>query len=920
VSFVLAAAILAWGAHDKPMLRLDVTFSRNACCSWQVWVNSSADITVLPIFQGAEQSYSVPLSVERIHDLHIPLGQVKGMTATLRDIRVTRGSHTVAEVDPGSLPITPYFARRHLTPHGVAFTSTYTQPSISVPVSLDTHEGKLRLLVARIASGPLRTIMALLLFGVIVATLVALRSRKQAIWLASILLTLGLIRALPWLSYRLQLRDSVRDAVGFASYQGLWKKREQFVFDGAVALAILVPVALLGITRQITRPGPAAYTSVPSGVSKRLAALMIASPVIVLALASVPNIRLFIGPPPQYAPSWDNNNFVFWMYLIQKFHSVPMRDFFWPYGFQSLYDAALPWGQTAMYLTSLSFWIFLAFGSYLALSRFFSRRGLVMRYLVLTGFWLSVTLAGYWSFTIRYGAPLAVVLLFVGVRANDRLFSTRRLVFALAWVELVLLEPAQAIYASVPIIFLLLVDVFTNVQRARIAVLGWAGRNFVMLAIPTAAAIGVYVATGEFHGTVDYYEHLGTVSSQVALPGYVDGWVTNPTSTDSFLLWSVPIGLVLGMTGLLSSRDRSRDPSPAVIALALLAFMIMQKQVLRPSIAPQIWLPVVFALIFWVLTESRLDPIRHWSTIAAGAGGIAAMILVAGGYHSGWKNLRSGPDRLSNSVEALLHQRAALSATAHEAFVPAAFSRFDAYKPVVRELSQTPSVRRGKPVWILGDDTPITMMLGLRWPYYYNDLYNTSPLRAQEKVLSGLRNSPPGLVAWDFASQAMTFDSVPHVVRVPLLFQWAVGHLVPERIIGTYAILRPRRRGEKVPLAWWRRRIGTAVNLGHIPIVADLPPLQCVNTKPSCGSYLVVTIPTTTPIPVAFEYPISVDGLPFSLQFAAAPGVRRYVIPLDRLWFWRPDDTQAVRIVPTGTINNVQVNLVRRLVDPNVLY
>jgi hypothetical protein len=106
------------------------------------------------------------------------------------------------------------------------------------------------------------------------------------------------------------------------------------------------------------------------------------------------------------------------------------------------------------------------------------------------------------------------------------------LIFAFAWTELIVLEPAQALYASVPIAFLLLLDVLTNVERTRTAVGAWAGRNLVMFAVPTAAAIAVYAAAGELHGTLNYYEHLAAVSSQAALPGQVNGWVTNPTNLD----------------------------------------------------------------------------------------------------------------------------------------------------------------------------------------------------------------------------------------------------------------------------------------------------------------------------------------------------------------------------------------------------
>jgi hypothetical protein len=83
---------------------------------------------------------------------------------------------------------------------------------------------------------------------------------------------------------------------------------------------------------------------------------------------------------------------------------------------------------------------------------------------------------------------------------------------------------------------------------------------------------------------------------------------------------------------------------------------------------------------------------------------------------------------------------------------------------------------------------------------------------------------------------------------------------------------------------------------------------------------MVVTVPPGTPIPESFDFPVSVDGVSFSIQFSGDNGVRRYVVPLDRLWFWQPAEMRAVRNVPTGLIDNVQVDLARRLVDPNALY
>ena len=150
-------------------------------------------------------------------------------------------------------------------------------------------------------------------------------------------------------------------------------------------------------------------------LSRAVSGLLVAVPVIVVALLAAPNLRLYIGPAPQYAPSFDANNFLFSEYLVQTTHLEPVKDFFWLYGFQWLFDKAPPWGLLISYGWSLLLWAFLALGTYLSLSRFFSGRSLLARYLVLCGFWLSAALTPDLPFTTRYIASLGTVLMFAGI-------------------------------------------------------------------------------------------------------------------------------------------------------------------------------------------------------------------------------------------------------------------------------------------------------------------------------------------------------------------------------------------------------------------------------------------------------------------------------------------------------------------------
>jgi hypothetical protein len=930
VAFVASAAILAWGRHDRPVLRFAVAFSQNDCCSWQVWVNGTTlrDVTVLPMQWGREATYSVPLFTSRVVHLRMPLGQTPGGTITLRRIWITRGSTTVSEVDPSTLSVTPYFATKRAVPNGVAFTATSSAPFLDVPVVLDTRESSFRLFVARVASEPLTTLVGLLLAGVVLTAAFALSSR-QRLMLVSLAVTALVVRGLPWLSWRLPLRDSVAQSVGFASYQGLWKTREEFVLDAAALAALLIPIVIVVGARVLQRrrnadaPEPAVEApaaDVPARpLPRKIAAAMIAAPVALIALASLPNLRLLIGGPPQYEPSWDANNLIFWHYLIAAKHLEPMTDFWWPYGFQWLFDKPVPWGDLMSYGIYVTLWSFLAVGSYFTLARFFSGRALVIRYLLLAAFWVSVSFAGFAPLVTRYVAPLGVVLLFTAIPAAERFASWRRLAFAAALAEVALFELAQAAYALVPIAFVLAAGfVFAYGAGRRVAALELL-RGIASVAAGLLLATLGYVFTGELGGTASYYRQFSALRVTYSLPGQLDAWVTHPTGLDGFLFWSVPIALTLAAYGVIARRDRARPLYVVMVALGILGLMIMQKQTIRPSISPQIWFPVAFPLAFWAVAEVRLPPLRRWIGIAACAGAIAAVVLVSGGYRAGWDAVRGAPHRLSQSVGALVHDRSAFAATAGKTYVPAAFDKFTTYKPVVAALRKIPAVRNGGPVWILGDDSPITMMLGHSWPYYFSDLYDTSPIAFQKDVIRRLGRTPPVRVVWNFAPPAMIFDTVPNVVRVPLLYDWAVTHLVPESTVGTFAILRSRHGDEPVALAWWRRRIGLAVDLGHIPVVAQLPQRACAAGHP-CGSYLVESVPEGRPIPAAFDVPIRVAGLSFDVKFTAAPGDRRYIVPLDRLWFWSAAPRSARRIVRTGDAGGAVTTVVRRQRDLGTLY
>ena len=269
-------------------------------------------------------------------------------------IWVTRGDRTVSEISAEQLRhATVYQGHGRSTANGLVITGTGSQPAFYADVSLDSGEGALRMLLARVVSQRLISLSAFVLFGSLVIALLALDWRHRWPIGAALIATVIAVRALPWLSYRVQFHDDVSRAVGYSSYVGLWKSRERFIQE----FAAVIPVALAVLLALVYRcwccaapPADDAHSTAPvRALPRGIPALLVGAPVPLVALLAAPNLRLYLGPPSELVPSWDANNLVFWQYLVQKTTLEPIKDFYWLYGFQWLFDQPAPWGLLVSY-------------------------------------------------------------------------------------------------------------------------------------------------------------------------------------------------------------------------------------------------------------------------------------------------------------------------------------------------------------------------------------------------------------------------------------------------------------------------------------------------------------------------------------------------------------------------------------------
>jgi hypothetical protein len=927
-AFLVTWALLSWSVSGgQRVLVVNATFSSKACCRMQIWLNaaqSREDSIDLPMQQGMAVNYEFPMSKTLITRVRLKLGDVPGSWVTINRIYVRHGSQVVSEVPRQQLTqFVGYFAVKDEA-HGPSAYRVDERAAMldNSKLSLNSGAGSFQLALARVVGKADGFYAGLVVAGMLGVALVGV-SRRRLLLLPSLVAVVIAIYFVPDMLGGLPLKNDVTRAVSYCAFIGVSKPRERLMIIAAALIAFAVPSLVGWLSRRDRSDDP--QEAVPRArthdmwSSRQAATLATTVPLTLILLLLVPDLRaqLSAAKAQTWTTNWDSNNFLAWDYLVDH-GLVPMKNFFYLYGLQYLFTINLPWGSVIRFFTMGLFWTYIVLGTWAFLSGFFSSRTLVVRHLVVMSFVVSFALAGF-DLGARYSAPLGPVLLFCSFRLTDPVLNWRRIVFCVALAQLTLFEFAQAVYALGPIVFLIVVELLIRLpERPRPAVGRWLVTTASTIAVPIATAAVVLAVTGQLWGVAFFYGQLNALTSTYAYPAPVTFWFTHPHNISSFVLWAYPVTLALGSYGLLAFRGARRDLHARIIAIGLIGFMIMQRQVIRDGAETGMWVSSIYGLLIWGVAEASRVRVRHAAAVASVFGAVAALALTSGAYGRGWLTLKSGPKRVANDIGSLLHDAPAYDAAAASRWETWRFAGYPEL-PVVRALQREPPIKAGGRFWVLGDAAPFTFLTHTVWPYYFTEFYDGSPIAYQRKVLAQLADMPPTRVVFDFRPYESTFDAVPNAVRVPLLFDWSVKHLVPTRLVGDWAVMRPRRPNEPIALSWWRRRLGRTLDLGLLPEDISVGHDLCVG-GPSCRTYIVVTPTAGASLPSSFVVPIEVDGLEFDVQLETDPSVHRYVIDLSRAWFWSAAPPGVSRTVDTNATPGATVEVTKRLRDPGVLY
>jgi hypothetical protein len=731
-------------------------------------------------------------------------------------------------------------------------------------------------------------------------------------------------------------------AVGYALYSGYPKSLEIFQVPLLVGVPGLVALLAVYLRRRLTGPSvqPTGETPVPPSVREtgispagRIGALVLGLLAAALACYFWPDLAATCpSTAPPLALGWDRNNGLVWQYLIQN-GARPFRDFWYPYSGQMLFELAFPRGDILLALHR-----FVLFAVFL-LAVYLNTGKSILATVGIFGTVFGLYVGDFFEWAERYGLIVNVILTYVALDRESRRWQWSHVLFWVATVQCVVIEPTGVLYAGVPLLVAWVLEVLRAPAAFRDGLVGRLCREF---GPPAAflALVGLYLAVrGELMGFLGFMASLGSQAACGAYPIDSSAWLKLDSPAESFLLWSVVVLTGVGLARHLGQLERNEKTGRIMLLLGIAGAMLLLKQIVRPHIAGQILIINVVGILFYLFAERKANAWQWTGTV------LAAGLLFA--------NLGTScaPGRISHRVRTVVarvrtsapllalkgSERRALTALR---FAPERFRLSDAHMAAIHALLGLAHTEEVQPLFVLSDDPVFYILAGAR-PYFHTNGYNAAPIREQKRVVGLLEAAPPSLILW--RSGDLGVDNVPPVVRDPLVYEHVILHYVPHAAgaNGAFALLRQRRPEEPVAIDFWRARLGSALHLGHIPRFSSMAKFRVLTGGPSEEDAEFLTVKITDPAAAAsprpeipdlpqiggykpagrtVAIPVECAGRRFTIALSIVPQQSEYHVLLNRVWFWGPLKKAGLSPALGDPGPGIEVHIERRAGNEDILY
>ncbi len=622
-------------------------------------------------------------------------------------------------------------------------------------------------------------------------------------------------------------------------------------------------------------------------------------------VVSFPNLRTILADIQKatFTPQWDSNNLMYWSYLTHEGYQ-PYRDFWYPYS--GFYIFSLP-APAGIILRWLYIWALLSIFSVSFCRLCGNRKGLTVfaTFVMLAG--LNSGLFGNsWRYLLSVDIAFSFLVADARSPARIRNYGAFWLSCALAW----FFEPVQVLYAGMGIAAKMGLDWWLS---KKLTASSWRTKIKWGLSVPLCAVIPTMLWMG-WHGQLTEFLnsqlHLGDVAVYAALPTDLVGGLKDHLSRDFIAVALGPVLIALGFSDRLRHRNLQKPQSDAVFVLGVTAFMASQKHIIRDISADMMTFAVV-GLLAYVLLRPETRTFLDLLCVSVVCGSVLFLLAQTGSAKEILINLWSWPRTISDTVHVIGREPGLIEKANAAEYSRERFASFTEEQELTEWILRHATNTAYK-VFSLTDNPALYVLTG-EAPVYYSNLYNASPLYEQKKLADWLIHRKPQYVVLD--PQIAEFDEVPNYVRCPIVFETVIENYVPDRVIGRNEILRRIQPGEGIPFEYWRAKLGSEVNLGHLARVSSFARSQpCNPEESSCADFLEIRFVTKHPLRQAVSIPIEAGGMSFSLRIETVPFEDAYYVLLDRLWFWKlaKEHQKAVSISEQTAPENVKLRIHHR--------
>lgn len=866
---------------------------------------------------GQRKQYRLKGLVETIRTVRIDVGESPGATVNFYGIWAEDKAGTFARIPASTIA---KWRSGNVTPKGVIdgaarFIATNNDPMLFAEPNITLRSSSPVLInkFINMLSSPRSATLIVVGFGFCALLLVAAfspaRSAHPIIALFCVLVTTISIYGFGTIYHSMASIDTV---VGRAGFHGSSTAPLSLGILCATVLSILVALGFGYYRKGQIKAVEASPSDINGsresmfGVVKKIAVIAV---IFAIFLFFFP---VFTGHLNQWltyraAPDWDGNNALIWNYL-SHIGGLPFLDFWYPYSGHYIFKLPAPTGlfmhgafQTAVF--SIMF-----YGLYRV-----TGRNIYLAAFGVAALIIGDTIAVYWG-GVRYLQSLSIGLAYLAIdRTNERLQPAHYWFWAACCVAL-FFELPQAMYAAPAVLLKIILDTVLERPLSGNAIWRRLVQDFSVPALFFIGYLVVIAINGQMSNFADFYLGLGDQSAASASLANLVQDVTNPLSVKFLILVAPMVMIGIGLYDRLHAGRDTSHAGDALMVLGLVGVMILQKHLVRPMDWQALVIPALGCFVYAAAKRKRT--ILETATAGAVLGAYLAVVVMSGALPGHWYQLKNGPERL---LGFFMDDSIPFVEANAKRFSPFHFARYKDENKVVERIRALSPPGETARTYVLTDNQVIYILLKQNPPYHSN-IYNSSPLYEQKKVLQWLIQNTPKFVVLD--PTKLIFDTFQAIIRTPVYFNHIIEHYAPLETVGSLEILRRRQPGEPVSTKFWRDKVSATLAFGHFPRVSSATKFPNCGLEAACQDFLKITVADNRFNGKTLSIPFKVDELDFNATFIAVDGLKTYYLSLNRIWFW--DVLKRSGVTPRVEIKQLQAGISakieHRAAGPDILY